>query len=93
MKSVLTLAILSSIAATPAMAERFTRDGVTYSYNVKAEEGSRLISGTILSSGQAFRLRLKDGRVSGRVGGRFVQFDAPADETAANAQGNVLAVK
>jgi hypothetical protein len=76
MKTIFALAILSSIAATPAMAESFTRDGVTYDYNVKTVGESTLISGTIVNSGQSFRLRLRDGRVSGQVGVWPVSFKA-----------------
>lgn len=76
MKTFYALALLSSIAAAPAMAESFTRDGVTYDYNVKSVGESTLISGTIVNSGQSFRLRLRDGRVSGQVGVWPVSFKA-----------------
>jgi len=83
MKTFYALALLTSIAAAPAMAETFTRDGVTYDYNVKAVGGSTLISGTIVNSGQPFRLRLRDGRVSGQVGVWPVSFKADATAVAA----------
>lgn len=91
MKTLFALAILSSVAAAPAMAESFTRDGVTYDYNVKTVGQSTLISGTIVNSGQAFRLRLRDGRVTGQVGVWPVSFKADAAVTANAAGGTTLA--
>ena len=82
MKTFLTLAILSSVAAAPAMAESFTRDGVTYNYSVRTVGPATLISGTIVNSGQAFRLRLRDGRVTGQVGAWSVSFKADATTVA-----------
>jgi hypothetical protein len=76
MKTFLTLAILSSVATAPAMAESFTRDGVTYDYSVRTVGAATLISGTIVNSGQPFRLRLRDGRVTGQVGAWPVSFKA-----------------
>lgn len=86
MKTFLTLAILSSVATAPAMAESFTRDGVTYDYRVRTAGPATLISGTIVNSGQSFRLRLRDGRVTGQVGSWPVSFKA--DTTAVAATGN-----
>lgn len=83
MKTFYALALLTSIAAAPAMAESFTRDGVTYDYNVKSVGESTLISGTIVNSGQSFRLRLRDGRVSGQVGVWPVSFKADTAAVAA----------
>jgi hypothetical protein len=88
MKTLFALAILSSVAAAPAMAESFTRDGVTYDYNVKTVGQSTLISGTIVNSGQAF---LRDGRVTGQVGVWPVSFKADAAVTANAAGGTTLA--
>lgn len=82
MKTFLALAILSSVATAPAMAESFTRDGVTYSYSVRTVGAATLISGTIVNSGQAFRLRLRDGRVTGQVGTWPVSFKAGATTVA-----------
>lgn len=76
MKKFLALAILTSVAAAPAMAESFTRDGVTYDYNVKTVNDATLITGTVVNSGQPFRLRVKGGRVSGQVGLWPVSFRA-----------------
>lgn len=91
MKTFFALAILSSVAAAPAMAESFTRDGVTYDYNVKTIGESTLISGTIVNSGQAFRLRLRDGRVTGQVGVWPVRFKADAVTTASTGGSSVYA--
>lgn len=90
MKTIFALAMLSSVAAAPAMAESFTRDGVTYDYNVKTVGQSTLISGTIVNSGQAFRLRLREGRVTGQVGVWPVSFKADT-AVAATAGGTTLA--
>lgn len=82
MKTFLTLAILSSVATAPAMAENFTRDGITYDYTVRTVGEATLISGTIVNSGQSFRLRLRDGRVTGQVGTWPVSFKADATTVA-----------
>jgi hypothetical protein len=91
MKIFFALAILSSVAAAPAMAESFTRDGVTYDYAVKTVGKATLISGTIVNSGQAFRLRLRDGRVTGQVGVWPVRFKADAATIASAGGSSVFA--
>jgi len=83
MKKFFALAMLTSIAATPAMADSFTRDGVTYDYNVKTVGEATLISGTIVNNGQSFRLRVRDGRVTGQVGVWPVSFKADSAVLAA----------
>ena len=94
MKTILALAILASIAASPAAAERFTHDGVSYNYEVMSVGGVQIISGANLSSGEAFRLRVKGDDVSGRFGEWPVQFRMTAAEIAANARsGLMLAAK
>jgi len=82
MKTFLTLAILSSVAAAPAMAERFTRDGEAYEYAVKSYDGYQLITGTNLSTGAAFNLRVKGAQVSGNYAGSPVSFRAEASDLA-----------
>ena len=76
MKTFIALALLSSIAATPVMAESFTRDGETYNYEIKESGGYQLITGRNLSTGQDFVLRVRNGRVSGQYNGRSVSFGA-----------------
>jgi hypothetical protein len=92
MKTFLTLAILASIAATPAMAETFTRDGTTYNYTLKSLGQATLISGTIVDTGESFSLKVKSGRVVGQVGSRPVNFRAEEAQAAAQG-GTVLAAK
>jgi len=78
MKTFIALTLLSSIVATPAMAESFTRDGETYTYEVKESGGDQLIVGRNLSAGQNFTLRVRNGRVSGRYNGSAVNFSTSA---------------
>ncbi|RYE52909.1 MAG: hypothetical protein EOP18_09970 [Rhizobiaceae bacterium] len=94
MKTILMFAILSSIAVTPVMAERFTRDGTTYDYKVKSAEDYQIISGTVVSTGETFRLSVKGSKVSGRMGAWPVQFNMPAGAAVASVGGaTVLAAK
>ena len=92
MKTFLALATLASIAATPAMAEKMTRDGLTYDYNVRTVGNSTLISGEVVDTGESFRLRVKNGRVSGHMGWRSVNFRTDDVESAQSAS-TVLAAK
>lgn len=75
--SILFPAILFSVAA-PAFAggesERFEHDGITYVYDVDERDDHRVLSGRQYPSGARFRLVVRDGRVSGRVGGTMVYF-------------------
>jgi len=76
MKTIIALALASSIVAAPAMAETFTRDGQTYDYAVKDAGGYQLITGRNVSTGQGFTLRVRNGRVSGNYAGQTVSFSA-----------------
>lgn len=89
MKKFAALAILASIAA-PAMAESFTRDGITYDYTVKTVGESTVIKGKIVNSGEAFRLRVKNDRVSGLVGVWPVSFKADAPVMTAQTGGSAV---
>ena len=94
MKTFLTLAILSSVAAAPAMAESFTRDGEAYRYKVTSNGGYQLITGTNISTGDSFRLRVKRGTVSGIYGKSKVLFQAePLGVAATSGSGPLFAAK
>ena len=93
MKTIFTLAILSSIAAAPAMAESFSRDGVTYTYTVKSAGEYQVISGKELATGRDFRLRVKGDKVSGRFGDRTVSFLTTSNELSQSGGSTVFAAK
>ncbi|RVT93842.1 hypothetical protein [Sphingomonas crocodyli] len=84
MKKIVALAILTSAIAAPALAETqsFTRDGQTYTYEVKQAGEVAIVNGTD-QSGKAFSLRVRNGRVSGNYAGTAVAFAAPKVQTAA----------
>ena len=93
MKILVTLALLSSVAAAPAMAESFTRDGLTYDYETTSVGADRLIVGKIKESGKDFRLLVSGNKVSGRVGTVSVRFKVDSATTAmAPAGATVMAV-
>lgn len=94
MKMIFALTCLASIAATPVMAETFTRDGITYDYTTKAFGEATIISGTVVNTGESFRLKVRGARVSGEMGRRQVSFPL-ADVQVGAAQGGstVLAAK
>lgn len=93
MKKIFAVALLASIAATPAMAETFTRDGVTYTYTTKTLGDATIISGNIVSSGESFRLKVKGGRVVGQIGSRPVSFRTAETEVASASGSTVFAAK
>lgn len=94
MKTFLTLALLSSVTAAPALAETFTRDGESYHYDIKSEGSHQLITGTNMSTGEAFRLRLKGRTVSGNYAGSPVRFRTESSDFAATSGGaSVFAAK
>jgi len=93
MKTFLTLALLSSIAATPAMAETFTRDGQSYEYDVRTIGNAQLIVGKNISTGEAFRLRVKGGAVSGNYAGSAIRFKTAAPMAAVSSGAAVFAAK
>jgi len=87
MKKFVALAILSSVVAAPAFADtqEFTREGVSYRYEVKQAGSYRVISGRNLSTGEDFTLRVRGSRVAGEYNGRQVSFAAPTtSQLAAN---------
>ena len=68
--------------ATPALAHErsFTRDGVTYNYTVSDEGNARVLAGKA-STGESFRLVLRNGWVSGYAASARVSFRAPRPTT------------
>jgi len=94
MKIFLACAFLSTAAATPALAEQFTRDGATYNYEVQSYPGYKVISGVSIDTGKSFRLVVKGARVSGRFGESAIQFRISEQATAtASESPMVVAVK
>lgn len=78
---------LLSIIATPALAlvatagiageptKSFTHEGVTYRYeSTKTADGATVLTGTALPQGDAFRLVVRNGVVTGHAGARPVRF-------------------
>ncbi|ATE64770.1 hypothetical protein [Rhizorhabdus dicambivorans] len=92
MKKILAFAILGSIAAMPAMAESFTRDGISYTYTTKAVGDATIISGKVVNSGESFELKVKGSRVWGKMGASPVSFRT-AEVAAAPAGSTVMAAK
>ncbi len=86
MKKFVALAILSSVVAAPAFADtqEFTRDGVSYRYEVKQSGSYQVIQGRNLSTGENFTLRVRGSRVAGLYNGHQVSFAAPGSQLAAN---------
>ncbi len=94
MKSFFVCAILSIVAAEPAMAETFTRDGTTYTYGVMERSGYKVIAGVADDTGDAFRLVVKGDKVSGQFGSKQVQFRiSTAVAVRAGEPGMVVAAK
>ncbi|KKC26619.1 hypothetical protein [Sphingomonas sp. SRS2] len=93
MKTFLMLALLSSVATAPAMAESFTRDGVSYEYAVASKDGYQLVTGTNVSTGEAFRLRIQGDAVSGDYAGASVRFRTSGELAAKSGGASVFAAK
>jgi hypothetical protein len=85
-KSVLLLASVSALLATPAFAapESFVRDGTTYEYTVSKSGEYQIISGRDVNSGKTFNLKVRGSKVVGDYAGKRVAFEAPkaADKVA-----------
>ncbi len=85
MKKYLALATISMLVAAPAMAaETFTRDGVSYEYNVTQSGDYQLITGRDLSTGRTFSLKVRGTHVNGTYGDNSVAFEAPKNEQLAS---------
>lgn len=60
---------------TLASANEIERDGYKFDYNRSVtEQGDTILSGTVKTTGEPFRLVVRDRTVSGDVGGRPVRF-------------------
>lgn len=94
MKTIFAVALLASITTAPAMAETFTRDGITYDYTTTTVGEATIISGKVVNSGESFKLKVKGARVSGQMGARSVSFRTDSVQVAAaNGSSTVLAAK
>ncbi len=78
MRRFLVPALLFASVAAPAMASdvhTFTRDGDRYSYTADRQaDGSIQLNGRVETTGDAFKLRVVNGRVDGRIGFSTVNF-------------------
>lgn len=72
------------VFAAPAHASEreFVKDGVTYTYTTTTQGDARVLKG-YTSDGSEFKLTVRDGKVRGRVDGRYVSFTAPDAEPVA----------
>ena len=74
---------------TLASASEIERDGYKFDYTRSvADNGATVLSGTVVTSGEPFRLEVRDRTVSGEVGGRPARFRiakplTPAQQVAA----------
>jgi hypothetical protein len=76
LSTVLVSSFSAAVAAEPASS--FSRDGETYSYVIAEKNNVTVINGKVLSTGQPFTLRVRNGHVAGFVGTSLVSFDLPA---------------
>ncbi len=79
MRRFLIPALLAATVAVPAIAapsvHSFSQDGDSYQYTAdRAADGSILLNGRVQTTGDAFRLRVVDRAVTGRVGANDVNF-------------------
>lgn len=74
MKKLLSVVALATLVVTPALAETFTHDGVTYVYSVEQRGNMRLITGRDVTNNRPFALSVKNGWVAGDVDGNSVSF-------------------
>ena len=75
------------VASSPAAAETFVRDGVTYVYSVAEHKNTRVISGND-DRGTHFVLQVASNRVVGNVDGRPVNFSLREVKSSSAAQKN-----
>lgn len=66
------------VFAAPAHASEreFVKDGVTYTYTSATQGDVRVLKG-YTSDGSEFKLTVREGKVRGRVDGRYVSFTTP----------------
>ncbi|HLZ78449.1 MAG TPA: hypothetical protein VKQ09_03845 [Sphingomonas sp.] len=79
MRRFLIPALLAASVAVPAVAaspvHSFSREGDSYQYTAdRAADGSIVLNGRVQNTGEAFKLRVADRAVSGRVGRNEVSF-------------------
>lgn len=78
MRRFLIPALLLASAAAPALASdvhTFNRDGDRYSYTAdRLADGSIQLNGRVETTGDAFKLRVVNGHVDGRIGFNSVSF-------------------
>lgn len=88
-KLVLTALVAATIAA-PALAETplaFTWEGHKIVGTVSQNGDVQVISGRDITDGNDFQLRVKNGYVTGTVGGQFVSYPAPKRKLSAATAG------
>ena len=71
-----TISILIAAAAitTPALAETFVHEGVTYVYSIEQRGNMQILTGENSKTRQPFTLRVSRNWVDGEVGGSPVSF-------------------
>lgn len=75
---------LAATAGIAAETKTFRADGVTYTYQTRdAGDGAKLLVGRSHTGG-AFRLIVRDGKVSGQANGKPVRFAVADSRGAAN---------
>jgi hypothetical protein len=86
MRTTLVAAVALAVIPVSAQAsepQRIDRDGYRIEYQVSEQaDGSKLISGRELHRGETFSLLVRNRRVRGEVGGRYVSFAAPRKKLA-----------
>ena len=78
-KRVLILFGAAAIAA-PALADtplQFERDGIAYVATIAERDGVKYISGHEVGSDRTFKLRVRNGRVTGDYAGDYVSYAEP----------------
>jgi hypothetical protein len=78
-KYVLPLAVAAVAVAAPAFADplTFKRDGLDVVGTVEMDGETRILRGTDRRSGADFDLQVKNGFVTGKIGGKRVAYPAP----------------
>lgn len=74
MLKTLSILIAASALASPALAETFVHDGVTYVYSVEQRGAVKIITGEDANTRKPFKLVVRNGRVQGTVGNMPVSF-------------------
>jgi len=69
--------LVASPAFANEVARSFTRDGVTYVYTSTTKGDVQVLEGTVQPTGEAFRLVVHKGWVTGKAAGTRVSFRVP----------------